>query len=167
MSLGPGCPIISGNNKDFSFSPSDHKCCVISAVSALNQVASCLFFKMKLYFFSLIAFSGALLTSRRGWKNESGWICGSVYLKLRSAISKPMQQYCSNYQEYYLGISIAWQLQKNDLLNTRCENHLHFPFNVSSKELSCCPRRPNNTQALWTFKNKSLIYFTCELIIKF
>lgn len=68
VSLGPGCPVISGNNKDFSFSPSDHKCCVISAVSALNQVASCLFFKMKLYFFSLIAFSGALLTSRRGWK---------------------------------------------------------------------------------------------------
>lgn len=87
-------------------------------------------------------------------KNESGWICGSVYLKLRSTISKPMQQYCSNYREYYLGISIAWQLQKNDLLNTRCENHLHFPFNVSNKELSCCPRRSNNTQALWTFKKK-------------
>lgn len=69
VSLGPGCSSVWGNNKDFSFSPLDHKRCVISAVSALNQVASCLFFKMKLYFFSLIAFSEALLTSRRRDKN--------------------------------------------------------------------------------------------------
>ena len=50
VSLGPASSSVWGNNKDFSFSPLDHKCWVISAISALNQVASCLFFKMKLYF---------------------------------------------------------------------------------------------------------------------
>lgn len=50
VSLGPGCYSVWGNNKDFSSSPLDRKCCVISAVSALNQAASCLFFKMKLCF---------------------------------------------------------------------------------------------------------------------
>lgn len=60
VSLGFYCPCVWGNNKDFSFSPLD---------LSVNPGCKLLILQNEALFFSLIAFSGALLTSRRGEKN--------------------------------------------------------------------------------------------------